>query len=71
MADTRMVKVVNNTNTEVGIALNSGAGFIALTQFIKGKQTHISAPVSFSLLPEPVVKKGGMLARGEVSVVDV
>jgi hypothetical protein len=70
MADERMVRVVNKTNTEVGIALNSGAGYINLTQFIKGKQTHISAPVAYSLLPDPVVKPGGMLARGEVGVVD-
>lgn len=71
MADTRMVKVVNNTNTEVGIALNSGAGYINLTQFVKGKQSHISQPVAYSLLPEPVVKPGGMIARGELRVIDL
>lgn len=70
MADTRMVRVVNNTNTEVGFALNSGAGYINLTQFIKGKQGHISAPIAYTLLPEPVVKPGGMLARGELKVID-
>lgn len=71
MADTRIVKVVNKTNTEVGITLNSGAGQITLTPFIKGKEKHISAPVAFSLLPDPVVKPGGMLARGEVGIIDV
>lgn len=71
MADSRIVKVINNTNTEVGITLNSGAGYLALAPFIKGKQGHISAPVAFSLLPEPVIKKGGMLARGDVSVIEV
>lgn len=71
MADERMVKVVNNTNTELGLVLNQGAGYINLTQFIKGKQTHISAPVAYSSLPDPVVKAGGMLARGDIRLIDV
>lgn len=71
MADDRMVKVVNNTNTELGLVLNGGAGYINLTQFIKGKQTHISAPVAYSSLPDPVVKAGGMLARGDIRLIDV
>lgn len=65
----RLVKIVNNTNTNLGITLNDG-DHIELTQYIKGKANHISKAVDYDLLPVPVVKKGGMLARGMVSVIE-
>jgi hypothetical protein len=68
MAD-RLVKVMNNTNGELGIQLNSGT-YISLTQFRTGKTSHISKAVQFDDLPESVTKKNGMLARKMVSVID-
>lgn len=66
----KMVKIINNTNTEVGITLNTGKKYVALAPFIKGKQGHISAPVEYTDLPDSLTKKGGMIARGEVSIID-
>jgi hypothetical protein len=67
----RIVKVVNNSNTDLGIQCNDGTLYLHMTQFIQGKTTHISKPVDYSNLPDPVVKKGGMIARKEVSIIDV
>lgn len=67
----RLVKVVNNTNSDLGIQLNSGV-YISMTQFIPGKTTHISKKIiDFSDLPDSVTKKNGMLAKKMVSVIDV
>ena len=66
----RLVKVINNTNADLEIQLHSGTS-LSMTQFIKGKVSHISKVVSFSDLPDSVTKKNGMLARKMVSVQDV
>ena len=66
----RLVKVINNTNADLEIQLHSGTS-LSMTQFIKGKTSHISKVVSFSDLPDSVTKKNGMLARKMVSVQDV
>ena len=66
----RLVKVINNTNADLEIQLHSGTS-LSMTQFIKGKASHISKVVSFSDLPDSVTKKNGMLARKMVSVQDV
>ena len=63
-----MVKIVNNTNSPIGIQLNDGK-YIHLTHQIRGKETHISQPIEDINLPEPVTKKQGMLARGLISLV--
>jgi fatty acid/phospholipid biosynthesis enzyme len=68
MAD-RLIKVVNNTNGELGIQLNNG-GYLSMTQFISGKTSHISKPAMYDTLPDSVTKKNGMLARKMVSVID-
>lgn len=66
----RLVKVVNNTNGDMEIQLNSGTP-IRMTQFRQGKASHVSKVVDFSDLPDSVTKKNGMLARKMVSVQDV
>ena len=66
----RLVKVINNTNADLEIQLHSGTS-LSMTQFIKGKVSHISKVVDFSDLPDSVTKKNGMLARKMVSVQDV
>jgi hypothetical protein len=66
----RLVKVVNNTNGDLGIQLNSGV-YLSMTQFMKGKTTHISKVCAYSDLPDSATKKNGMLARKMVSVQDV
>jgi hypothetical protein len=66
----RLVKVVNNTNGDMEIQLNSGTP-LRMTQFRPGKLTHISKVIDFSDLPDSVTKKNGMLARKMISVQDV
>jgi hypothetical protein len=66
----RLIKVVNNTNGDMEIQLNSGVA-IRMTQFRPGKLTHISKVCDYNDLPDSVTKKNGMLARKMVSVQDV
>jgi hypothetical protein len=68
--DTRMVKVVNNTNSDLGIQLNDGIGYLHMTQFISGKTSHISKATEYGNLPDPVVKKGGMISKKIVTIID-
>ena len=66
----KMVKVVNKTNSSYGLTLNDG-NHIDLTQYIPGKETHISKPIEYNNLPNPVIKKGGIIARGELVLIDL
>lgn len=69
-APTKMVRVVNNTTSMLGIQCNDANIYLHLTRNIKGKESHISKPVDINDLPVSVTKKQGMLARGEVSLID-
>ena len=66
----RMVKVMNNTNTDFNFTLNDGKTHLDLTQNIKGKTSHISKPVEYSNLPDSFIKKNGLIARGMISIID-
>lgn len=65
----KMVKIVNNTNTHIGIQLND-RDYIQLKARTKGSNSHISKAIETINLPDYITKKQGMIARGEVSLID-
>ena len=67
----RLVKIVNNTNTCMNHTMNDGKTHVDLTQFIKGKESHISQVLEYGNIPDSFVKKNGMIARGLFSIIDV
>lgn len=66
----RMVKVENLMSADLSITLLDGTD-ISMEPFQKGKTGQISKNVSYDTLPLSVTKKGGMLARGLVRLIEV
>jgi hypothetical protein len=66
----RLVKVKNLMSDDLTITLTDGTD-ISMEPFQKGKQGHISKAISYDALPQSVVKKGGMLARNLVKLIEV
>lgn len=65
----RLVRVENRTSDVLDITLNDGTNLHCGIPF-KGSTNHISNITDYSNLPGYMTKKGGMIARGEVKIID-